>query len=483
MPRFLLNDEEYQVDLSEPGKTVLDVVRDELKLKGTKEGCASGDCGACTVVLASDHRLDGQLVYKTVNSCITLMGNIDGQQLITVEHLKNQSKLHPSQSSLVQTHGSQCGFCTPGFVMSLFASYKNRSGYDREQILSDLGGNLCRCTGYAPIIQAAESMFEKKAIDQFDERLDKTKLKLKALHEATEKNVSETGKNRFLTPRNSDMFASALIDHPEAKIVAGTTDFGLEITQDLKTFDKLISTSFVKDMALIDDAEESLVIGGSVTLSNAFPVLIEKFPGLIEILNRFGSLQVRNQATIAGNIANASPVADMPPVLMVLDAGIVLRKGDRRRTVLLDEFYLGYKETVLEQSEFIESICIPKPLCGKTLRAYKISKRVDDDISSCSMAISVECEGKIITSARIACGGMSEIPKRAIHCEASLVGTRWSEQAFEEAAKKMEDDFTPISDARASDVYRMAVSKNLLKRYWLELDGQADFSFRIDDYG
>ena len=483
MPRFLLNDEEYQYDLSEPGKTVLDVVRDELKLKGTKEGCASGDCGACTVVLASDHRLDGQLVYKTVNSCITLMGNVDGQQLITVEHLKNQSKLHPSQSSLVQTHGSQCGFCTPGFVMSLFACYKNRSDYDREQILSDLGGNLCRCTGYAPIIQAAESMFENKAIDQFDERLDKTKLKLKALHDATEKSVSETGKNVFMTPRNSDLFASALIDHPEAKIVAGTTDFGLEITQDLKTFDKLISTSYAWDMALIDDTEESLVIGGSVTLTNALPVLIEKLPGLKEILNRFGSLQVRNQATIAGNIANASPVADMPPVLMVLDAGIVLRKGDRRRTVLLDEFYLGYKETVLEQSEFIESICIPKPLCGKTLRAYKISKRVDDDISSCSMAISVECEGEIITSARIACGGMSEIPKRAVHCEASLVGTRWSEQAFVEAAKKMEDDFTPISDARASDLYRMAVSKNLLKRYWLELDGQADFSFRIDDYG
>ena len=483
MPRFLLNDEEYQMDLSEPGKTVLDVVRDELKLKGTKEGCASGDCGACTVVLASDHRLDGQLVYKTVNSCITLMGNIDGQQLITVEHLKNQSKLHPSQSSLVQTHGSQCGFCTPGFVMSLFASYKNRSGYDREQILSDLGGNLCSCTGYAPIIQAAESMFEKKAIDQFDERLDKTKLKLKALQEAIEKNASETAKNRFLTPCNSDLFASALIDHPEAKIVAGTTDFGLEITQNLKTFDKLISTSYVRDMALIDDTEESLIIGGSVTLTNALPVLIEHFPGLREILYRFGSLQVRNQATIAGNIAYASPVADMPPVLMVLDAGIVLRKGDRRRTVLLDEFYLGYKETVLEQSEFIESICIPKPLCGKTLRAYKISKRVDDDISSCSMAISVECEGEIITSARIACGGMSEIPKRAIHCEASLAGTRWSEQAFVEAAKKMEDDFTPISDARASDLYRMAVSKNLLKRYWLELDGQADFSFRIDDYG
>ena len=483
MPRFLLNDEEYQIDLSEPGKTVLDVVRDELKLKGTKEGCASGDCGACTVVLASDHRLDGQLVYKTVNSCITLMGNIDGQQLITVEHLKNQSKLHPSQSSLVQTHGSQCGFCTPGFVMSLFASYKNRSGYDREQILSDLGGNLCRCTGYAPIIQAAESMFEKKAIDQFDERLDKTKLKLKALQEAIEKNASETAKNRFLTPCNSDLFASALIDHPEAKIVAGTTDFGLEITQNLKTFDKLVSTSYIRDMALIDDTEESLIIGGSVTLTNALPVLIEHFPGLREILYRFGSLQVRNQATIAGNIANASPVADMPPVLMVLDAGIVLRKGDRRRTVLLDEFYLGYKETVLEQSEFIESICIPKPLCGKTLRAYKISKRVDDDISSCSMAISVECEGEIITSARIACGGMSEIPKRATHCETSLVGTRWSEQAFVEAAKKMEDDFTPISDARASDLYRMAVSKNLLKRYWLELDGQADFSFRIDDYG
>ena len=482
MPRFLLNDKEYHFDSSDPGKTVLDFVRDELNLKGTKEGCASGDCGACTVVLASYRDLDGQLVYKTVNSCITLMGNIDGQQLITVEHLKNQSKLHPSQSSLVETHGSQCGFCTPGFVMSLFACYKNRSDYDREQILSDLGGNLCRCTGYAPIIQAAELMFDKKVIDQFDQRLDTTKLELKALDEATEKTISETEKNRFLTPRNSDLFASALIDYPEARIVAGTTDFGLEITQDLKTFGWLISTSYVKDLALINDTEESLTIGGSVTLTNAFPVLIEQFPGLKEILNRFGSLQVRNQATMAGNIANGSPVADMPPVLMVLNAGIVLRKGDRRRTVLLDEFYSGYKETVLEQSEFIESIYIPKPFCGKTLRAYKISKRIDDDISSCSIAISVECEGEIITSARIACGGMAEIPKRAIHCEDSLVGARWSEQAFVEAAEKMEDDFTPISDARASDLYRMAVSKNLLKRYWFELDSQTDFSFRTHDY-
>ena len=482
MPRFLLNEEDYRFDSSDPGTTVLDFVRDELKLKGTKEGCASGDCGACTVVLASYRDFDGQLVYKTVNSCITLMGNVGGQQLITVEHLKNQSKLHPSQSSLVEKHGSQCGFCTPGFVMSLFACYKNRNDYEREQILSDLGGNLCRCTGYAPIIQAAELMFEKKVIDQFDERLDKTKLKLKALDESIEKTVSETGKNKFLTPRNSDLFASILIDHPEAKIVAGTTDFGLEVTQDLKTFDKLISTSYVKDLALINDTEESLMIGGSVTLTNAFPVLIEKFPGLREILNRFGSLQVRNQATIAGNIANASPVADMPPVLMVLNAGIVLRKGDRRRTVLLDEFYSGYKETVLEQSEFIESICIPKPFCGETLRAYKISKRVDDDISSCSIAISVECESGLITSARIACGGMSEIPKRAIHCESSLVGARWSEQAFVEAAKKMEDDFTPISDARASELYRMNVTKNLLKRYWLEMDNQTDFSFRTHDY-
>jgi len=479
MITFLLNQQEQVVEGICPNTTVLEYLREHRQLTGSKEGCASGDCGACTVVIASE--LNGKLHYQSINACITLLASLQGKQLITVEHLQRQQQLHPSQQALVDYHGSQCGFCTPGFVMSLFAYGKNHSDPDRDSIVSALGGNLCRCTGYRPIIDAAVQMYEPSHADQFDEQQQQTLAQLCAI--AANSTVSlNTVDKQYFAPLDSDQLGALLLQYPAARLVAGATDLALEITQNLISITTLIDTAAVPQLKIIQQREQSLRIGAAVTYSEAEPAIIAAYPDLQELLERLGSKQIRNKGTLGGNIANGSPIADMPPVLIALGASLVLRLGEKSRLINIEDFYLGYKNTALQTSEYIEQIVIPKLVNADKLKVYKISKRLEDDISATCAAIKLQVNDTIITSASIAFGGMAAIPKRAAHCEQALLGKPWSEATIERAMTALALDFEPISDFRASADYRLQVSKNMLLRYFHEINAGSGEHVRVTHY-
>jgi xanthine dehydrogenase small subunit len=481
MIRFLLNSAEHQLDNIDPNTTLLDYLREQLDLTGTKEGCASGDCGACTVVVAAPNNEGDKLEYLSVNACITLLASLHGKQLITVEHLQQQ-QLHPSQQAMVDCHGSQCGFCTPGFVMSLFAYGKNNQSPQRDSIITALGGNLCRCTGYRPIIDAAVQMYEPNADDQFEQNKHSTLNKLKLIKQSSEAITLATADRQFFAPTTSDQLAALLLEYPAARLVAGATDLALELTQGLRRIDTLIATGQINEMKTIVDSEQLLTIGAAASYSSAEPALVAAYPDLHELLDRLGSLQVRNQGTLGGNIGNASPIADIPPVLIALNASLILRKGAQRRTIAIEDFYISYKKTALQTAEFIEHIVIPKHSDNTLLKVYKISKRLEDDISASCAAIQLQCVDNVITSASIAYGGMAEIPKRACHCEQSLIGQPWSQASIQQAMIMLEQDFNPISDFRASADYRLTVSKNLLLRYFHEINAGSANTLRVTHY-
>ena len=479
MISFLLNQDRHTLSDIDPNTTVLDYLREHLQLTGTKEGCASGDCGACTVVVASPTADKKNIEYQSINSCISLLGTLHGKQLITVEHLQEGQQLHPCQQAMVDCHASQCGFCTPGFVMSLFAYDKNHTVADRNEVISALSGNLCRCTGYRPIIDAALKMCESNSIDQFERQQEQTLERLITIEQESEGIAMSGAGRQFFAPGSADQLAELLVEYPQARLVGGGTDLSLELTQMLKSIDVLISTAYVEDMQVISESEQSITIGAAVSYTAAQAVLVSAYPDMHELLDRFGSKQIRNRGTLGGNIGNASPIADIPPVLIALQADLILRKGQRRRTVAVEDFYIGYKKTILQPLEFIEQIVIPKHSDGELLKVYKISKRLDDDISATCAAIKVQREGDIVRTASIAYGGMAEIPKRASYCEQALIGRPWTEESIEQAMCALEQDFKPISDFRASGAYRLAVSKNLLLRYFYETSGVAKDSLRV----
>lgn len=483
MISFLLNQDKQTVSDIDPNTTVLDYLREHLQLTGTKEGCASGDCGACTVVVASPTADKKNIEYQSVNACISLLGTLHGKQLITVEHLQEGQKLHPCQQAMVDCHASQCGFCTPGFVMSLFAYGKNYPVPERNSVISDLGGNLCRCTGYRPIIDAALKMYESDSADQFERQQENTLENLLAIEQESELIALSGADRQFLAPTNTDQLAELLLEYPEARLIGGGTDLSLELTQALRNIDVLISTGLVDDMKVVTEDEQSVTIGGATSYTAAESVLVSAYPDMQELLDRLGSKQIRNRGTLGGNIGNASPIADLPPVLIVLQAQLILRKGQQRRTVAVEDFYTSYKKTVLQASEFIEQIVIPKHSEGDLLKIYKISKRFDDDISTSCAAIKVHRQGDIVQSASIAYGGMAEVPKRAKHCEQALVGQPWTEESIEQAMRALEKDFDPISDFRASATYRLTVSKNLLLRYFHETSGLPVDNLRVTHHG
>lgn len=466
MVKFLLNQSVAVIEQIDPNTTVLDYLREHLYRTGTKEGCASGDCGACTVVIAEAE--NDQLVYRTANACITAVGSLHGKQLLTVEDLKQTNQLHAVQQAMVDCHGSQCGFCTPGFIMSMFALRKNNTTADEHKINESLGGNLCRCTGYRPIVDAAKQLFEKPQDDQFSHTEDLVVKQLNNIKSEQPLGSLDDSNKQFFSPTSSDELADLMLDHPEAKLLAGGTDLCLEFTQFLRDASILIHTGRVEDMANIALTESGLELGGSVTYSQATNHLVELYPDLKELIERLGSLQIRNQATIAGNIGNASPIGDMPPVLIALGAKLVLRKGKTTRIVAVEDYFVKYKVTVLQTSEFIEKIIIPRPKPNTQFKAYKISKRLEDDISATCGAFNIQVENGHITNIAIAFGGMAEIPKRATHCEQVMINQPWNDQTVERAINEMAKDFTPISDFRASADYRLSVSQNMLRRLLLE---------------
>ena len=476
--RFLLNQQLVEEPCLDPNLTLLAYLRQHLDRTGTKEGCASGDCGACTVVLAE---LDGEkLRYRSVNACLTLVAGLHGKQLITVEDLKQQGRLHQVQQAMADCHGSQCGFCTPGFVMSLFALQKSVQQYDPQATHQALSGNLCRCTGYRPILDAAEQTCNQRQSDTFDANQAETIARLRAIANEPASALEDNG-NRCLIPTSLEQLAEQFAAHPEARLVAGGTDLALEITQFNRQLPLLIHLGQVAELKRISVLPEHLEIGAGVALSDCHALLAAEYPDFGALLERFASLQIRNLGTLGGNIGNASPIGDAPPALLAIGAQLILRQGNQRRSLALEDFYLDYKVTARQPGEFIETVVIPRPTVAQEFRVYKVSKRLDDDISAVCAAFSLELENGRVRQIRIAFGGMAAIPKRALACEQALLGQPFELPAIEAACSALAQDFSPLSDFRASRNYRLLVAQNLLRRCHLELT-QPQIATRVTDH-
>ena len=466
--RFVLNGDVVETEVSDPTRTVLQYLREDLALKGTKEGCAEGDCGACTVVLVEIDRSGSDVELKTVNACIQFLPTIDGKELITVEGLHGKdSDLHPVQQAMVDSHGSQCGFCTPGFVMSLYALYRSNPEPTRQEIDDALAGNLCRCTGYRPIIAAAQSMHAVSDDWNSDDHLDV----LRSVARSDDLEVEHNGR-RFFAPRDIASMAALYASNPDATILAGGTDVGLWVTKQYRELETIIYTGNVSELLEMQATDSHLEIGGAVSLTHAIPAIIEQYPGLTELFRRFASPPIRNAGTLGGTIANGSPIGDSMPALMVLGASLVLRQGSNERELALDEFYHDYQVNDLQSGEFVSRIRIPVAEDGIVVSSQKWSKRFDQDISAVCTAYRLQLDGDKVAGFRMACGGVAATIKRATHCEAAIDGADWNEATIDAACDALAKDFAPISDMRASADIRLVAVQNLLRRFWLETTGE-----------
>ena len=443
--RFSLNGETVEVEAS-PTTTLLDWLRERQKLTGTKEGCNEGDCGACTVMVTEPTVDDGSR-SRALNACILFLPQLHGKSVTTVEGLKGPNgQLHPVQTAMVTHHGSQCGFCTPGIVMSMVVGHRN-GRKDHDNVLA---GNLCRCTGYAPIVRAAESIEGVSEPDWVNTA------------------CPDVGSDA-LFPETSDELAEWYLSHPDGTLIAGATDVGLWVTKGLAPLQEVAFLHRCRDLQGIEVSDDGIRVGAAVTMADILPILKEHHFSYAEMVRRYGSEQVRQAATIGGNIANGSPIGDNPPALIALGAMLHLRKGDSRRTLPLEDFFLEYGEQDREPGEFVEAVEFPKD--APNLRCYKISKRFDQDISAVCGCFNLKIEDGFVADARIAFGGMAGVPKRASSVEAALVGRSWSLETAQAAAEFFVDDFTPLTDMRAGAEYRMKVAQNLLIRYFHDLSG------------
>ena len=470
--RFRLNDREIALPDVGAARTLLDFLRLDQRLTGTKEGCAEGDCGACTVLVGRlDGRIDGgTLRYEPVNACIRFLASVDGCHVVTVEHLSSAGgALHPVQQAMVAEHGSQCGFCTPGIVMALYALWMETPDPDPAQIETALQGNLCRCTGYAPIIRAAQSAarYGTPAADRLMQERDRVTAALAAMRDGA-RVVTGPEDDRAILPADVEDFAEVLADSPHATIVAGATDVGLWVTKFLRPIGPAIFIGHLDELTRIAVDATDIRIGAGLSYSGFEPVIAEHFPFMADYWHRIAGWQVRNAGTIGGNIANGSPIGDTPPALIALGASITLRHRSTRRSLPLEAFFVDYGKQDRAPGEFVEEICIPRLAPDQIVAAYKVSKRRDEDISSVAVGISVTRHAGRITACRIACGGMAATPKRAAHAEAALTGQPWGQAAFEAAMAVLPRDFTPLTDMRASAEYRMRAAQNLLLRFYLE---------------
>ena len=462
--QFLLNNKIYKIKNPDPNKTILSYVRDDLKKTGTKEGCAEGGCGACTIVLGELNK--NKIIYKAINACISFLPILNGKQLILVEDLTNDNKLHPVQEAMVKFHGSQCGFCTPGFTMSLFSMHKNFKSINNQIIDEALSGNLCRCTGYRPIIDAAKSLNNKKDQDQFKKNKNQTISLLRKIKNV-DLEINNRGK-KYFAPKKIINLKKILKKFPNAKILSGGTDLSLEVTKLRKELKTIISLNSIEKLNFIKKTKNSIEIGATTSLIDFQNFIKKYFVDFYDILKRYGSIQIRNVGTIAGNIATASPIGDTLPLLLTLDAKVVVQGLKQTKVFSLNEFFISYRKTKLKKGEFIYSIKIPINK-DNIFKAYKISKRFDDDISSVCGSFSFLIKKNKITKAKIAYGGMSEIPKRASAIEKRLINSEFSENSFSKAIDLINKDFSPLDDMRASSHYRLAVAKNLLLKAFYEI--------------
>jgi xanthine dehydrogenase small subunit len=466
--RFLLGDELVEIASCDPTRTVLDWLRLDRRRTGTKEGCAEGDCGACTIVVG---RLDGDgLRYEAINACIRFLPTLDGCHVLTVEHLKGaDGALHPVQQAMVDCHGSQCGFCTPGFVMSLLALWLNERAPSVQRIEDALAGNLCRCTGYEPMIAAAQRMdAAEREKDRFVVAMPAIMARLKALADRETISIGD-GERHFYAPATVEALAELVNTHPQATLVAGATDVGLWVTKGMRRLDPVIYLGRIDELRAITDEGDHVRFGAMANQIAVRETLATISPQLDEMMRRFGGEQVRNAGTIGGNIANGSPIGDLPPALIALGATLVLRKDSERRETPLEAFFLDYRKQDRQPGEFVEAVLVPKLPVGALFHISKISKRFDEDISAVCGAfyLTLDAAGRV-SEARLAYGGMAGIPKRAKAAEAALLGSRWDEIAVAAAIGALAQDFAPLTDMRASAAYRLKVAGNLLRRFLIE---------------
>ena len=464
-----------------PDRTLLEVLREDLGCTGTKEGCGEGDCGACTVVIAEPH--DGALKYRAINSCIRLAHSVDGMALWTVEDLAAaDGTLHPAQEAMVRCHGSQCGFCTPGFVMSLFGMYQNHvcqgETVTRALAQEELSGNLCRCTGYRPILDAAQQMAQLPA-PQVDEQPI-----LEMLDELAQKRALVPAAGGYLAPGTLPELLALRAANPQAQVVAGCTDVGLWVTKMHMQLPQVLDVTRVQELRRVEQYEQHTAIGAAVTLTDAFDALVAQRPQLKTFANRFAGLPVRNSGTLGGNVANGSPIGDSMPLLIALGAHVVLLSVRGHREMPLEQFYTGYRKNVLAPDEVVGWLKVPRPTQGELLRAYKISKRYDDDISAICLVVSMRIEDGVVQHVGIGAGGVAATPARAVQTEATLRGRAWTPEAARQATAALRAEFSPISDMRASSAYRSEVLGNLMQRFWLESQGLQHInleSFRLEE--
>ncbi|NUY29674.1 xanthine dehydrogenase small subunit [Paraburkholderia sp. JPY303] len=459
-------------------RTVLQYLREDAHCTGTKEGCAEGDCGACTVVIG-ERNAAGGVDFKAVNACIQFVPTLDGRALFTVEDLRQpDGSLHPVQQAMVDCHGSQCGFCTPGFIMSMWALYEkhghehgcaNRTVPSREAIGNALTGNLCRCTGYRPIVDAAERMFDAPA--------PQAPLDVKALAdtlatlERGDTFQYEHGGQRFAAPRTVAALAQIKEQEPAARILAGSTDIGLWVTKQMRELGNLVYVGQIAELQMLETSDDWIEIGAGVSVERAYAEIAKQYPELTEMWQRFASLPIRNAGTLGGNIANGSPIGDSMPGLIALGARVIVRGGDIEREMPLEDLYLAYQKKDMAEHEFVVGLKVPtRGGARKNLRfrTYKLSKRFDSDISAVCAAFSFIADGDVIREPRIAFGGMAATPKRAIHAEAVLRDADWHEATAQAAMLALGNDYAPLTDMRATSDYRLEAAKNTLYRFWLE---------------
>ena len=496
--RFLLNGKRVELTDVDPHLSLLDFVREHRQLTGSKEGCAEGDCGACTVVigeLTQDGTGRDRVALFPINACIRLLPTLDGKAVFTVESLKAASgALHPTQQAMVDCHGSQCGFCTPGFVMSLFALFKNAASPNRAQTCEAIAGNLCRCTGYRPILDAAQVMYQaapgaqvacSSGMEQWlftpattDAAPMPGEVELAAkllglVHQDALQITSKYG--TFIAPKTVADFSAAVLANPDAWILGGGTDIGLWVNKALQTNATIIYTGEVAALKLVAETVEGLRIGAAVPLEPAFRAMSRLYPELAHVWTRFASWPIRASGTLGGNVANGSPIGDSMPALIAIGAQVVLRRGNAQRTIALEALYLDYKKQSRDVGEWVEAIIVPnRPAQGALqIASYKNSKRNEQDISAVFAAFAIGLDRGVVTHCRIAYGGMAGTPKRAAHAESALLDKSWSEASVRAAMEALTRDYAPMTDMRASAAYRMQIAQNLLLRFWLEASGEA----------
>ena len=460
---YIRNERIVEIKNPNSNETVLNYIRTKLKKTGSKEGCAEGGCGACTVVVGE--LKNNEINYKAINSCITLLPTLQGKQLIIVEDLvSKEGSLHPVQEAMVNYHASQCGFCTPGFVMALFSMYKKYSKFKDDIIKDSISGNLCRCTGYQPIIKAAKSLENQS--DHFSISQQNT---INLLKKISSRSLSiYQNDQKYFAPRNIRELKKILKKNINAVLLSGGTDLSLRVTKERKNINSIIYMNSVKGLNYIKNNNKYIDIGASTPLIDLENYIKKYYPDFTKILKRYGSPQIRNVGTVAGNIATASPIGDCLPLLLSLNAQIILHDAKKTRILNLDNFFIDYRKTRLKKGEFIQSVRIPL-FKNSIFKAYKISKRFDDDISSVCAAYNLKIIKNKIKDIRIAYGGMAAVPKRAIFCEKILLNSLFTDKILGRAKEALEKDFKPINDMRASGLYRIEIAKNLLEKCFIEI--------------